>query len=445
MHRAALLLAAVSTLAAADFRAGVARNNITPRESLWLSGYASRTRPAEGTLNELFAKALAIEDRKGKRVVIVTTDLIGLPRVITDAVAARLQKQYGLDRSQILFNSSHTHTGPVIRANLMTMYSLPAAQDRLLGDYARQLTEDLFTTAAAALGQMKPATLRYAQGTAGFAINRREPSAQGVRIGLNPAGPVDRSVPVLEALGQDGRPMAILFGYACHNTTLTGEHYKYSGDYAGFAQGELESMYPGATALFLMLCGGDANPNPRTKEENARAHGKELAAAVKTALDGAKVPVRGELRSAFQTINLNFRPHTREDFEKEAQSSNQFAVRRAREMLAAYDAGSPVRSTPYPVQAIRFGKDMTVVALGGEVVVDYALRAKREFPKERLVVAGYSNDVMCYIPSLRVLKEGGYEAESSMIYYGMPGPFTEDVEESIAQSIRSVLKRAGAK
>lgn len=445
MLRFLSLLAAASALFAADYRAGVARVNITPRENLWLSGYASRTRPAEGALNELSAKALAVEDKKGRRIVIVTTDLIGLPRVMTDAVSARLQKQHGLERSQILFNSSHTHTGPVIRANLMTMYSLPPEQDRLLGDYSRQLTEDLFTVASAALGQLKPASLRYAQGTAGFAINRREPSPTGVRIGLNPTGPTDRSVPVLQVTGEDGKPLAILFGYACHNTTLTGEHYKYSGDYAGFAQSEIEAMYPGATALFLMLCGGDANPNPRTREEHARAHGKELAASVKSALDGATVPVRGELRSAFQTIRLNFRPHTREDFEKEAQSTNQYAARRAKEMLAAYDAGSPVRNTPYPVHALRFGKDMTILALGGEVVVDYALRAKREFPKERLVVAGYSNDVMCYIPSLRVLKEGGYEADSSMIYYGMPGPFSEDVEDSIFSSIRAVLKRVGAK
>ena len=439
------LLLLTSIVYAADYRAGVARIKITPEQRIWLSGYANRTKPAEGTLSDLYAKALAIEDKKGKRVVIITTDLIGLPRVMTDLISARLQKEHRLERSQILFNSSHTHTGPVIRANLMTMYSLPPEQDKLLADYSRDLAGKLFTTAAAALGQLKPASLRQTQGTAKFAINRRQAAATGVRIGLNPQGPVDHSVPVLEVLSEDGRPLAILFGYACHNTTLTGEHYLYSGDYAGFAQTELETIYPGATAMFLMLCGGDANPNPRTKEEHARAHGKELAAAVKTALDGKPTRVRGELRSAFQTIRLNFRPHTREDFEKEAKSTNTYAVKRAKEMLAAYDAGNAVRSTPYPIHAIRFGKDMTILALGGEVVVDYALRAKREHPKERLVVAGYSNDVMCYIPSLRVLKEGGYEADSSMIYYGMPGPFAEDVEESIMSSVTAVLKRVGVK
>ena len=113
-------------------------------------------------------------------------------------------------------------------------------------------------------------------------------------------------------------------------------------------------------------------------------------------------------------------------------------------MLAAYDRGDPVRDVPYPVQAVRFNRDLTFLALGGEVVVDYALRSKREFPDENLVVAGYSHDVMCHIPSRRVLQEEGYEAVESMIYYGQPGRFAESVEEKIFAAIRRVMEKAGA-
>jgi hypothetical protein len=114
-------------------------------------------------------------------------------------------------------------------------------------------------------------------------------------------------------------------------------------------------------------------------------------------------------------------------------------------MLAAYDKRRPIRQTPYPVQVIRLGNDLTLLALGGEVVVDYALRSKREFPGENLVVIGYANDVMCYIPTARVLKEGGYEADFSMIYYGQPGPFAENVEETVFKGIHQVMKKVGAK
>lgn len=427
-----------------DYKAGVARVDITPSGSIWLSGYANRTKPSEGVLTQLYAKALAVEDSRGTRVVIVTTDLIGLPRQITDEVAARIQKQHGLDRSRLLFNSSHTHTGPVVRPNLNTMYDLPEAEQKKLADYARQLTEQLYTLIGTALGGLTPVSVSFGQSIAAFAINRREPAPQGVRIGLNPSGPVDHAVPVIALRAPDGRLKAVLYGYACHNTTLTGQHYKISGDYAAYSQAAIEKAHPGATALFVLLCGGDQNPNPRGTEEHAVAHGTSLAAAVNEALNKVE-PVRGRIRSAYQTVDLPFALHTREQFEKEAQSQDRFRVRRAREMLALYDRREPIRRTPYPVQAIRFGDGATLLALGGEVVIDYALRAKREFPRERLVVLGYSNDVMCYIPSRRVLKEGGYEADSSMIYYGMPGPFDEEVEEHIFGAIRQVMRRTGAR
>ena len=194
----------------------------------------------------------------------------------------------------------------------------------------------------------------------------------------------------------------------------------------------------------MQLCGADQNPYPRGEIENAESHGAELAAVVAHVLDNKLTPITGPIRSVFQLVDLEFRYHTREQFEAELDAENPSQVRRAKKMLAAYDARHPVRSIAYPVQVVRFGDSLTVLALGGEVVVDYDLRAKREFPHERLVVAGYSNDVMCYIPSLRILREGGYEAEDSMIYYGQPGPFAKDVEERIFKAIHQAMKRAGA-
>jgi hypothetical protein len=428
---------------AADFQAGIGRIEITPKTDIWMSGYASRIKPSEGVMHELWAKALALSDGK-TRVVIVTTDLIGLPRVMTDVVSARVQKKYGLERSRLMFNSSHTHTGPVVRANLSAMYDLDAEQQRRINEYSDQLTDALFNVIAAALGDLRPASVAIAHGKTGFALNRRENTAKGVKIGENPKGPVDHDVPVLRVSGADGTLRAVLFGYACHNTTLTGEFYQISGDYAGFAQAEIEKAHPGATALFMELCAGDQNPYPRSTVEYVVQHGKSLAAEVGRVLKTGMRAVKTPVRSAFRATELEFAPHTREKFEEELKGSNKYAVRRAQLMLKAYEEGRPIRRTPYPVQAIRLGNEVTLLALGGEVVVDYAVRAKSEFgTAESLIVAGYSNDVMCYIPSLRVLKEGGYEADSSMIYYGQPGPFNEQVEEMVFDAIYSVMKRVG--
>jgi neutral ceramidase len=425
-----------------NLRAGTARVDITPKGPIWMSGYADRKHPSEGVLHPLWAKALAIEDDKHGRVVIVTTDLIGLPRAITDAVAARVQSQFELERSRLLLNSSHTHTGPVVRPNLMTMFDLSEEDKQKLTAYSRELTDNLVTVIGAAIGDLTPAQLSYGFGQTHFAVNRREPTAKGVKIGVNPAGPTDQTVPVLRITALDGTLKAILFGYACHNTTLTGQFYQLSGDYAGFAQIELEKAHPGATAMFVMLCGADQNPNPRSKLELAEQHGKTLATEVERVLDTTLKPLTGPIRAAFSIIDLEVALHTRDTFEEELKNANPARVRRAQAMLKAYDRRHPIRSTPYPIQAIRFGKGLTILALGGEVVVDYDLRLKREYPSD-LIVAGYSNDVMSYIPSQRVLHEGGYESVDSMIYYGQPGPYADDVEERIFSGIHQVMKRVG--
>jgi hypothetical protein len=319
------------------------------------------------------------------------------------------------------------------------------AERKKIEDYTRQLGEKLELVVAMALGDLQPASFSFGVGKTGFAMNRREQTEKGVRIGVNPAGPVDHRVPVLRVMLPSGKVRAVLFGYACHNTTLTAEFYDISGDYAGEAAAELESGFPGSVALFFEMCAGDQNPNPRSKVELAAAHGKALAGEVARVVRGEMGPVTGQVKGAYQLIDLPFAPHTREQFEKEAAETDKFRVRRAKGMLALYDERREPRKLQYPVQAIRFEKGFTMIALAGEVVVDYALWAYKEFPNEPLMVAGYSNDVPCYIPSARILREGGYEAVDSMIYYGQPGPFTEEVEPRIQHAVRGAMKRLGVK
>jgi hypothetical protein len=408
----------------------------------WLSGYASRTHPSEGVVHDLWAKALVMEDGGGGRVVIVATDLIGLPREVSDEVAARLRKRYGIERPQLMLNSSHTHCGPAVWPGLKLMFNLSPEDERATARYAEKLVEDLVRAVGLAMADRGPAEVFVGHGSAGFAMNRREPSPKGVRLGVNRDGPVDHDVPVLKIAGPQGKLRAVLFGYACHNTTLGGNYYRINGDYAGFAALEVERAYPGATAMFLQLCGGDQNPYPRGTLELAQEYGRGLAAEVGRVLRGQLRPVRPPIGTAYQVVDLQYAARSRASFEAEAAAADPFARRRAKVMLAAWDTGHPVTSTPYPVQAVRWGKDLTLLALGGEVVADYALRLKRELAGENLVVAGYSNDVMGYIPSRRILGEGGYEPVTSTIYYGQPGPLADNVEDTIVAACRRVFRQA---
>jgi len=438
----ALLLTAI--LPAADYKAGVARVKITPEKPIYLSGYANRNRPSDGVVHDLWAKALAIEDTRGGRVVIVTTDIIGYPRWLSDLIGARLEKDHGLNRSRLVLNASHTHTGPLIQRNLNLMFELKPEQQAVVEEYSRKLADDVVGVVAAALKDLAPANLAFGNGTGSFAINRREMSPKGMRLGLNPGGSSDHDVPVWKVTAPDGRLRAVVFGYACHNTTLGGDFYQISGDYAGHAQIEIEKAHPGAAAMFLMLCGADQNPNPRGKPDLPPLHGAALAAEVSRVLGGSLQQVRGRIRTAYQLVDLNFALHSRKTFEARLTESNPWRVRHAKAMLQLYDERRPIRRyASYPVQAVSFGRDLLLLALGGEVVVDYALRVKKEYGSKGIIVAGYTNDVMSYIPSLRVLKEGGYEADASMIYYGQPGPYAEDVEERVFATIRQAAKRVG--
>ena len=211
----------------------------------------------------------------------------------------------------------------------------------------------------------------------------------------------------------------------------------------GSRRRRIEQRHPGATALFVTLCGADQNPNPRSTLELARQHGNALADEIEKVIAVPMTPVSGPVRTAFRLAELRFAPRSRQDFEAELKSKVPAQVRRGEMMLKSLDAGKNLERLDYPLQAVRFGKTLTLLALGGEVTVDYGLRARREYSGEPLITAGYSNDVMSYIPSARVLREGGYEAVDSMFYYAQPGPFAEDVEERVFAAIRQVMKSVG--
>lgn len=430
----------------AQFRAGVARAKITPETPVWLSGFAARTRPAETVAQDIWAKALAIEDASGSRFVLVTADIIGFTREITEEIAATAARKYRLERRQILFNASHTHSGPSIWPRLHVAPSTGPEVDRQIRNYAAKLVDDVDGAIGRALSAMQPATLEFTEAQANFATNRRTEQLASLRPGKAFPAPVDPSVPVLHVKSRDGKTIAIIFGYACHNTVLTSEFTEVSGDYAGHAQVALEQKFVGSTAMFVTLCAGDQRPAPRGKRELAEQHGKTVAQAVESALQqGTRQAVRGALSSAYYLTSIPFQIHGRETFVAESKSADMFLARRGRLALEALDAKRPITESPYAVQAVRFGTGPAWVALAGEVVIDYQVQLKAEFGPKRVAVLGYSNDVMGYIPSKRVQREGGYEAGDALMYFSQPGWFTEEVEEIVMGAARKVLADVGMK
>jgi neutral ceramidase len=419
-----------TALQTVPWRVGLATVDITPPLGLWMAGYAARKEPARGILLPLHAKAMALRDAAGRRAVIATLDVLGLTAPVVDRIARAVRRQYGLPRERLLLCNSHTHSGPIINDQLAVAYDLTPSQWDDIRRSTRRIEDQILLVVGRALAAMQPARLRWAQGSAAFAANRR--------TAINPDGPVDHDVPVLAIERRDGTLAGLVFGYACHNTTLPASFVSFHGDYAGVAQAELERRHPGATALFIAGCGADANPQPRGTIELAEQHGRSLADAVDGAL-GRATEIRGPLRTAFATATLAYAPAPGADeWRRRLEDQNPHVRRHAGLMLdvIARD-GRTHAAEPAPLHVLRLGT-LCVVALGGEVVVDYALAIKQKYGGGTWV-AGYTDTVFGYVPSVRVLREGGYEGGDAMLYYGRPGPFADAVEETVMTGIDALM------
>ncbi|WP_145030132.1 neutral/alkaline non-lysosomal ceramidase N-terminal domain-containing protein [Caulifigura coniformis] len=425
----------------AEWKAGAASAVITPKTMMWLAGYAARTKPADGVDMDLFAKALVLDDAAEGPLAIVTVDLVSVPREVRLAAAERIHKEHGISPARLLINASHTHSGPEMRVWRTGNTDDSEKREREAKEYCAFLVETFAKIVGEAHSKRVPVDVDYTHARCGFSMNRRRPTGKGYQNAPYSDGPVDQRVPVLRVVGKAPKQeLAVLFGYACHCTILSGQ--KFSGDYAGAAQAFLEAKHPGAVALFMNGCSGDQNPYPRRDPDYVEAHGRSLALAVEAALETPPRPLSGPIKSALREIPLRFdRLPTRPELETRAKSSDKLDARLATELLERLDAGEALpKDYPYPVQVIRLGSDLTLVALGGEVVVDYSLRLQRDINDAVVWVAGYSNDVMTYIPSRRVWDEGGYEGGDAMKWNLFPARWHPDLEEDIVKAVLDVRK-----
>jgi hypothetical protein len=433
-------------------RAGASKLKITPQKFGWMTGYGGRNKPAEGVRYDLYVRTLALGDAAGKQAVLVTADILGFPPQMSRALRKEAHDRFGLDESALLFVASHTHGGPAVpqRPSMEIFHGLDDTTGKDVFEYAAWLQERVLESIKEALAAEKPARLKLSTATATFGMNRRFRNENGTwSIKDNPQGLVDPEVTIVRAESEDGKRIATVFTYACHGTTLGGNIYEYHGDWSGVACEEIEKASGGAPALFATGCGADLNPSPRGTFELAEQHGRAMAKAVNESPAG--VALAGPIRTKLKMIDLPLdKPPSREALEKYGVDKNVFRQRFSKEMLKLQDAGKLPAAVALPIQVWHLGQE-TLVALGGETCVEYALRLKKELGPEKAWVVGYANEVPCYIPSEKVLSESGYEpgwepatgrtiATGSMMYYGWPVPFAPGIEERIVAAAHALVR-----
>ncbi len=434
--------------ASGGWQVGVAKTVITPKQPMWMAGYAARTKPAVGKLHDLWAKALFVEDNSGHSALLITSDLVYFTTNVSEQIRNEIQKKTGLTKAQIILNSSHTHSGPELIGNdFRYTYSMHADLVNQTGGkyvkmsegYSHWLIRQIVKLAESAKRSKRPANIYSGNGIVRFQVNRRNNKEAELTNSTELKGPNDYSVPVLKVEDKRGHIKAIVFGYACHATVLDG--YQWSGDYPGFAQLELENRYKGATAMFFQGAGGDQNPLPRRTVPLAKQYGMELASAVERILGEDMQPLSPKLKTAYSEVVLNF---AKSDLTAEEQLSNvikkpeypDYLKRNAKLVLDKLKAGVDINTSayPYPVQAWGMGEQL-IIALGGELTIGYAIRLK-QILGENIFVLGYCNDAMGYIPTVKILEEGGYEGTGPPIF---PMLWASDIEEVIVNEVARIV------
>lgn len=442
--------AAAEGPAAAGWKAGYAEADITPATGeAPLSGY-SLDRPVAGTLAPLRAQAIAVEDAAGRRAVLVTADVLGFGRLTVEAVRRRIGETLGVQPSAVCLAASHTHWGPAINERVNFSMGPPAPW------YVARLERTILDLAGRACGSLAPAEISYGSCSTRIGMCRRTLDERGkVTWRPNPAGSYDDHTPVLRVVRRGTPEEILVVGHACHPTS-SGTIARWSPDYPGSMRDTLESARDGRRAMFVMGCGGDAKVvcrNPETgADEFARspeasvAAGERLAAAVQERLAGEPLhPLAAALETRIVTGELGFRAgRTAAELESLAfapdTGTKVFERWWARQSLAYPDARRGLR---YDVQVWRLG-DLTLVALEGEVCADWGPVVRRLAPTPHAMVIGYANEVAAYIPTARIVREGGYEGDSSHMTYVLPAPFEERVEaELLALLERAVRPPAG--
>lgn len=409
------------------FQFGMARADITPSYPILLNGFLSRQQEAQGTRQKIWAKAISLRAGDGKPIVLMTVDTLGIPAAIRQKVATAIEP-LGVTNSGLAITATHTHSAPIIHGCAPNILGrdFTTEESQHIQQYTDEFTAKLIEVAKQSLESTQTVSLSWSIGTVEFAKNRRSST-----------GPIDHQLPLLAIHDKSGKLLATYVSYACHCVTLA--EPMISGDWAGYAQENIENKFPGSMALVSIGCAGDQNPNSKTASDRidiANEQGLAIANDIAKQLLGTMKPVKPSLKTQWKEISLEFAELPSKTYFQELSEQKTPAGYHARKQLARLERGESLpKSISYPIQHWKLGDELSIAFLGGEVTVEYGLRLKSEEGSISWVNA-YANSCPCYIPSENVLKQGGYEGGGAMIYYDQPGPLKAGLE---AQIIRTAI------
>ena len=434
---ALLSFSAVPLTALADdlFSVGAAKIDVTPTHPVVLAGYGGRQGEHTAVDTPLWARALVIGD--AKPVAIVTLDNCGVPAAVRQQVLERLAG-HGMTSDRLVISCTHTHNAPNLKgyASILWAGRLDEEQQNHVAQYTAFVIEKMAAAVIAALKRREPMTLAWGRGRLTFGGNRRVlNNGQWAGFGFQRNGPVDHSLPLLVARDRQEKIRAVWANYACHCTTA-GSANRINGDWAGFAGAALDREFPESVGLVSIGCGADVGPQPSGSLDLARQHGESLATEAARVISDGLTSLKQPPVATSARLQLPIdAPQSREFWDEQLRQGG-FHNQLAQVMISRLQgAGEIPRQVNYPLTVWKFGDELMMVFMAGEVCVDYSVLLNAKLDWRRLWLTAWSNDMPGYIPSRRVLEEGGYEAEFSQVYYAQPGRYLPEIQDVVIEGV----------
>lgn len=431
--------------ARAELRLGVAAVDITPPNGTPLAGYYY-TRPSEGVLDALFAKAAVFDDGE-RTAALVVCDLVTLPRSIVLEARRRISELTGVPGSNVMIAATHSHTGPVLVRD-SALDAVTGADNPLCRTYNAALPERIARAVAEARARLQPVRVWFArESEPRIAFNRRYWMRDG-SIGWNPgklnpnilrpAGPIDPEVGVVYFDSPEGRPVLTFVNYALHPDTTGGT--RVSADFPGaLARRLAEVKGPDMLTLFANGACGDVNhldvrwPARQSGPEEANRIGTVLAGAVCAAYSRLQPSSNTALRVASETMALPLPEISDADLQRAREIAQRGAKAGFLERVEAYKildvAARSGRPWEVEVQAIALGGELAWVSMPGELFVEPGLNLKAASPFRQTHIVELANGSIGYIPKRSAYAEGNYEVLSARCAAG-------SAEQLVAAALR---------
>jgi neutral ceramidase len=421
---------------------GIAKDLITPPLKTHMGGYGSLYgKDFVGVHDDLYVKTLLLDDGRQK-IVLMTCDLLMHGYELTETISEYIESRHGIPRGNLVLSYTHSHAGPALEG-----YDPGQASP----EYESFLLDRMKNCIDRACVNVVEGRMEFGSVEGDWNISRRLIVNGQMCSAPNLSGNKDRTINILKLSDTAGQCKALLLNYSCHPVTLADTLW-ISAEFPGRLCQILDTHFYGCTTMFFQGAGGNtrpliaAGPNNTWKccsFEEVDGMASAMAISVRNAMDCGKLqPVTPDLAARQFLVTLETEVYPKEFFQKVLDAQGPAATpsskNEARVVLERYDRTD--NTVPLHAAIIRLGEGLYVASLCGEVCLEVKQEVAKVFAGKRLIFVGYC-DGTAYIPDDKLIDEGGYEVDGSVVEFCLKGRLKKGINAKLREAYGTNLRR----